>query len=105
MEIHLTPEQEEQLAQIATKARTDAEGLVKDAALRLLEQDARFRAAVREGLRRPTGGVHRRRRNGRPPKADVALIKCASAAHFSDCVWVPRTCEPALNGLTLKYDP
>lgn len=74
MEIHLTPEQEEQLAQIATKARTDAEGLVKDAALRLLEQDARFRAAVREGLRRPTGGVHRRRRNGRPPGADAPLI-------------------------------
>jgi len=37
MEVHFTPEQEAQLAQIASKAGTDAERLVKDAALRLLE--------------------------------------------------------------------
>ena len=37
MEVHFTPEQEEQLAEIATKAGTEAEHLVKDAALRLLE--------------------------------------------------------------------
>jgi len=49
MEIHFTPEQEAQLSRIATHAGTDAERLVKDAALRLLEQDARFRAAVRKG--------------------------------------------------------
>ena len=36
MEVHFTPEQEAQLAQIATSAGTDAEHLVKDAALRLL---------------------------------------------------------------------
>jgi predicted transcriptional regulator len=50
MEINFTPKQEAQLAQIATKEGTDAERLVKDAALRLLEQEARFRAAVREGV-------------------------------------------------------
>ena len=50
MEVHFTPEQEAQLSQIATKAGTDAERLVKDAALRLLQEDARFRAAVREGI-------------------------------------------------------
>ena len=50
MEVHFTPEQEAQLSQIASHAGTDAERLVKDAALRLLEQDARFRAAVREGI-------------------------------------------------------
>ena len=50
MEVHFTPEQEAQLAQIATNAGTDAERLVKDAALCLLEEDARFRAAVREGI-------------------------------------------------------
>ena len=50
MEVHFTPEQEEQLAQIASKTGTDTEQLVKDAALRLLEEDARFRAAVREGI-------------------------------------------------------
>ena len=50
MEVDFTPEQEAQLAQIATNAGTDAERLVKDAALRLLEEDARFRASVREGI-------------------------------------------------------
>jgi predicted transcriptional regulator len=50
MEVHFTPEQEAQLSQIAAKAGTDAERLVKDAALRLLQEDARFRAAVREGI-------------------------------------------------------
>ena len=50
MEIHFTPEQETQLAQIANQKGTDAERLVRDAAVRLLEEDARFRAAVREGI-------------------------------------------------------
>ena len=48
MEVHFTPEQEAQLAHIATTSGTDPAHLVKDAALRLIE-DARFRAAVREG--------------------------------------------------------
>ena len=50
MDVHFTPEQESQLAQIATMAGTDPERLVKDAALRLLQEDTRFRAAVREGI-------------------------------------------------------
>ena len=50
MEVHFTAEQETQLAQIAAKAGTDAERLVKDAALRLLEQEIRFRGAVRHGI-------------------------------------------------------
>ena len=50
MEVHFTPEQEVQLAQIAATARTVPERLVKDAALRLLQEDARFRVAVREGI-------------------------------------------------------
>ena len=45
MEVHFTPEQEAQLAQIATNAGTDAERLVKDAALRPLESDAGFHIA------------------------------------------------------------
>ena len=32
------------------RSGTDAERLVKDAALRLLQEEARFRAAVREGI-------------------------------------------------------
>lgn len=50
MERHFTPEQEAQLAQIATRAGTDAERLVKEAAVLLLEEDVPFRAAVRRGL-------------------------------------------------------
>ena len=50
MQVHFTPEQEAQLAQIATKAGTDPEHLVKDTVLRMLEDNARFRAAVREGI-------------------------------------------------------
>ena len=50
MEVHFTPEQEAQLSQIAAEAGTDPERLVKDAALGLVQEDARFRAAVREGV-------------------------------------------------------
>ena len=50
MELHFTPEQEAQLAQIATTAGIDTERLVKNAALRLVEEDARFRTAILEGI-------------------------------------------------------
>ena len=50
MEVHFTPEQEAQLALIALNQGADAERLVKDAALRLLEADARFRTATLGGL-------------------------------------------------------
>jgi hypothetical protein len=44
MEVHFTPEQEARLAQLAANAGTDPERLVKDAALRLLEDRAGLRA-------------------------------------------------------------
>jgi predicted transcriptional regulator len=50
MELHFTPDQEAQLAQIADHEGIDLEHLVKDAALRLLEQDKKFRAAVQKGI-------------------------------------------------------
>lgn len=50
MEVHFTPDQEAKLAQLANSSGTNPQNLVKDAALRLLEDDARFRAAVREGI-------------------------------------------------------
>jgi predicted transcriptional regulator len=50
MEVHFTPEQEAQLAQIATHNGTDTEQLVKKAALRLVDEDERFQAAVRRGI-------------------------------------------------------
>ena len=50
MEVHFTPEQEAQLAQMATKSGTDMEHLVKNAALRLLDEEARFLQAVERGI-------------------------------------------------------
>lgn len=56
MEVHFTPEQEAQLSKIATHAGTDTERLVKDAALRLVEEDTAFRAAVRRGIEQAERG-------------------------------------------------
>ena len=50
MEVHFTPEQETELSQMAAYAGTDPERLVKEAVLRLLQEEVRFRAAVREGI-------------------------------------------------------
>ena len=50
MNVDLTPEQEAQLSQIAAHSGKDANQLLKDAALRLLENDSQFRAAVRKGI-------------------------------------------------------
>ena len=57
MEVHFTPEQEARLAQIARSAGTGPESLVKDAALRLLEDDARFREAAGEGIAQADRGA------------------------------------------------
>ena len=50
MEVHFTPEQEAQIAQIATKAGSNPERLVKDVVARYLDDEARFLAAVEKGL-------------------------------------------------------
>ena len=50
MEVHFTPEQEAQLAQMATKLGTDPERLVKDVLVRYLDDEARFLAAVEKGI-------------------------------------------------------
>ena len=50
MEVHLTPDQESQLEQIATQAGTDPERLAKDVLVRYLEDEARFLAAVEKGI-------------------------------------------------------
>lgn len=50
MKVHFSLEQEAQLAQLARRdGKADAGELLKEAALRLLDEDARFRAAVLEG--------------------------------------------------------
>jgi hypothetical protein len=48
MQVNFTPEQEAQLAQIARTAGTEPEAIVRDATMRLLDEDARFRGAVLE---------------------------------------------------------
>ncbi len=50
MEVHFTPEQEARLSQLASHAGTDTELLVKNAALRLLEEAASFREGVERGI-------------------------------------------------------
>jgi hypothetical protein len=49
MEVHFAPEQEAQLSQIANYNGTAAEQLVKQAALRLVEEDAEIRAGIQRG--------------------------------------------------------
>jgi len=56
MEVHFSPEQEAQLSQIAAHSGMDTEHLVKDAALRLVDETARFRTAVREGIQQADQG-------------------------------------------------
>jgi len=50
MELHLTPEQEAQLARIAAKAGTVPERLVTNVVVRYLDEEARFLAAVEKGI-------------------------------------------------------
>ena len=56
MEVRFTPEEEARLARIATQEGVDPAELVKDAALRLLEDDTRFRAGVRKGIEQADRG-------------------------------------------------
>lgn len=50
MEVHLSREQEAALNRIAhRKGKADASALLKEAAPRLLNEEARFRAAVLQG--------------------------------------------------------
>jgi predicted transcriptional regulator len=56
MEVHFTHEQEVRLLKIATHEGIDPAQLVKEAALRLLEDDAPCRAAVRQGIEQADRG-------------------------------------------------
>jgi predicted transcriptional regulator len=50
MDVHFTPEQEAKLSQMAQHQCTDATQLVRDAALRLLDEEEQFRIIVQEGI-------------------------------------------------------
>ena len=56
MEVHFTPEQQAQIAQVATKAGTVPEQLVTNVVVRYLDEEARFLAAVEKGLQAAARG-------------------------------------------------
>jgi len=57
MEVQFTPEQEYKLARIADVEGVAPARLVQDAALRLIEDDGRFRNAVRKGIEQADQGL------------------------------------------------
>jgi predicted transcriptional regulator len=50
MEVQLTPEEQEQLAELAARDGLTASDLVREAVRRYIEDDAKFVAAVMKGL-------------------------------------------------------
>lgn len=56
MEVQFTPEQEARILQIANYNGTPAEQLVKQAALRLVEEDEHFRADINEAIEQADRG-------------------------------------------------
>jgi predicted transcriptional regulator len=50
MEVRFSPEQQAQLAEIATKAGTEPERVVANLVARYLDEEARFLAAVENGI-------------------------------------------------------
>ena len=76
MEIRFSPEEEARLARIAREEGVAPEQLVLEAGLRLIEDDERFRAAVRAGLPADGAGLFAVERDSQtsllpelPPKA------------------------------------
>ena len=57
MEVQFTPEQEARLGQIASAEGVELPRLVQKAALLLIEDDERFRAAVRKGIDQADRGI------------------------------------------------
>jgi predicted transcriptional regulator len=57
MEVQFTPEQESRLGQIASVEGVELPRLVQKAALLLIEDDERFRAAVRKGIDQADRGI------------------------------------------------
>jgi predicted transcriptional regulator len=57
MEVQFTPEQEARLVQIASVEGVELPRLVQKAALLLIEDDERFRAAVRKGIDQADRGI------------------------------------------------
>lgn len=78
MEVTFTPEQEAQLARIAREEGVTPAQLVQEAGLRLVEDDARFRAAMRKGSEE-NGGLFVAR-----PEADAAWLPDLNAPRITE---------------------
>ena len=86
MEVQFTPEQEAQLARIARDEGIAPAQLVQEAALRLIEGDALFRAAMRKGMEQAGGGLFAEKRE--------------AAAE-----WLPELAEPQITEARQKLCP
>jgi hypothetical protein len=80
MEVRFTPEEEARLARIAAQEGVAPAELVKDAALRLLEDDARFRAGVGKGVEQAVAANSSKKRKWTP-----ALNECSGRDADSQC--------------------
>ena len=86
MEVPFTPEQEAQLARIARVEGVMPAQLVREAGLRLIEDDARFRAAMRMG-------------------ADQSGGRLFVAKPEADAAWLPELAAPQITEAPQKLCP
>src|SRR5260370_14508018 len=74
MEVRFRPEEEARLARIATQEGVDPVELVKDAALRLLEDDTRFRAGSERASSRLTAANSSEKRKWTPASNECSSL-------------------------------
>ena len=79
MEVHFTPEQQAQIAQVATKAGTVPERLVTNVVVRYLAEEARFLAAVEKGLAEPSAASLSKKKKWTPALKPCSRPNAASA--------------------------
>lgn len=100
MEVHFTPEQQAQLAQIATQAGPAPERLATNVVANYLDEEARFLAAVGKGIAAAARGEFleeemdaRLKRFSRP---DARSLDCSSRRRFSEHQKLSSTALPAV---------
>src|SRR6267154_2087069 len=92
MEVHLSPEQEQRLSQLATRQGRDADALAQEAISRYLEEEARFIEAVKLG-EEDLDRIFKRIEQDNPTAARQVVKTiyegCAALKRFSP-PWTPR---------------
>jgi hypothetical protein len=84
MEVYFTPEQEAQLAQMATRAGTDPAHLVKNAALRLLENEKAFAVAGTQRVPFKTGRGMFAKYGPAPSAEDIDANRAEMFSRFAE---------------------